>query len=365
MDYSLIDHPSNMAYDPVQMDIDAGIYKDILLVECFFVGLIGIILTGTLLYVLVKKFRKEYHTDTMLCSVVSALDFQICVGLIFRSIFCKWPYNLIVYHPWLCALENIMVSVIIISEGYAVAIMALERCLLIVFGINLHNYVWICVIVIWVGYPIIHMIVMAFQNTIVFSQIGIYCTVSPNTPGFYTIHILSGMSIVAFFTVLFSYSAIIVSRYKAGIRAQRELNIDYKSARRQSIKTILRSLIIMLLYIIGYGGKLLSFVYETFTGRKRPWVLDYIATACIICNSLVNDLLILYFNTAVREEFFAVMFSFYDYLLACNPMRMSLNSNSNISNNTSNKGKLETLSEEEAEELKLDINRFSDKGALQ
>ncbi|KXN66223.1 hypothetical protein CONCODRAFT_168553 [Conidiobolus coronatus NRRL 28638] len=346
MDYSLIDHPSNMAYDPVQMDIDAGIYKDILLVECFFVGLIGVILTGMLLSVLIKKFRKEYHVDTMLCSVVSALDFQICVGLIFRSIFCKWPYNLIVYHPWLCAL----------GKRY-------ERCLLIVFGINLHNYIWIGVIVIWVGYPIVHMIVMAFQNTIVFSQIGIYCTVSPNTPGFYTIHILSGMSIVAFFTVLFSYSAIIVSRYKAGIRAQRELNIDYKIARRQSIKTILRSLIIMLLYIIGYGGKLLSFSYETFTGRKRPWVLDYIATACIICNSLVNDLLILYFNTAVREEFFILLFRFYDYLIACNPMKMTLTSKSNISNNSGGRGKLEVLSEED-DELKLDINKPSDKEAL-
>ncbi|KXN65377.1 hypothetical protein CONCODRAFT_13040 [Conidiobolus coronatus NRRL 28638] len=88
-------------------------------------GVLGLILNSAVLTVLVDKLKnKRTHTDIKICTFVASADILASLGLIFRSIIVKFPYNLLKANPVWCKLD-VFIAQDINCSGYTLAIYGL------------------------------------------------------------------------------------------------------------------------------------------------------------------------------------------------------------------------------------------------
>jgi hypothetical protein len=110
-----------------------------LLINTFISGVLGFTLNPLLAWVLIKKLRKGgAHGDIKLCTFIAVSDTLVSICLILRSIVAKFPTNLLKVDSNWFKFDAAVTTVFLVVCGYSLAVMGIERFLLICFNIEVN-----------------------------------------------------------------------------------------------------------------------------------------------------------------------------------------------------------------------------------
>jgi hypothetical protein len=281
--------------------------QDGIIINYSICGVLGICLNGPLLAILIPKVKKgKAHTDIKLCLFIASIDMIISIGMIFRSIFLKYPYNLIKYHDAWCKVEVLIMGMLLICSGYSLAVMAIERFLLICFNIKLSVYFWFSFLaLVWIIQLSCASTCVYFNGNIL-ARTETYCTFQATgacKPGYF---VSICLFIISFFSVSICYFGILAFKIKQCLN-QIQLNIPKERVYSELRSTLVKSLINIFIYYLVFGGKLFVFTYEISTGKKRTLEVDIVSLITISYTCIANALILLYMNVEVRNNLFTML----------------------------------------------------------
>jgi hypothetical protein len=276
------------------------------LVHIFICGLLGLLINAPIVFILSKKLTRKCHVDTQLCAIVSITDIIVCFCSLFRAIFTKFPYNLIETHYGWCTFDLLSGSQFNLISGYFLAIMSVERFLLICFNIQLSIYIWYTILVLATLPQYIAASVSAYYGLAMIVKIKVYCTVMSKSSGYIVFIIINSMFVLSVISVLFSYIGIVIVKYKQCLN-QLSLNIPKTQVYNECRSTLSKSFLYIILYLLIFSGKIYSITFELITGQKRTILMDTIATCLIACSSFINAVILLYMNQEVRISFIGLI----------------------------------------------------------
>jgi hypothetical protein len=280
--------------------------QDIMLINFGICGLIGFTFNSLVLCVLVSKLRKHgAHTDVKICTFVASSDLLASMGILFRSIFAKFPYNIIKVHPNWCKFDG-LITIIMNCSGYTLGVMSAERCLLICFNIQLSIWFWLIVIL---GIYLI-MMILTISSIVYDSQIltsaQVSCVYNNIGVGYYGYLFGTLFFIISFISVLVSYFGIIVTKSKQCLN-QINLNVPKETVYKELRSTLIKSLINVTLYLFCFSGKLYGLLYLLIYGLNRPMMVEVVSQSMVCWSSAVNAIVLLYMNTEIRNSFIALI----------------------------------------------------------
>ncbi|KXN67628.1 hypothetical protein CONCODRAFT_10287 [Conidiobolus coronatus NRRL 28638] len=144
-------------------------------------GLIGLVLGGAILHVVLKHFRKNMHIDMKLGLCLVVLDVLSSIDFIFSSIANLPVFQLYVHYPVACMVQVAWASTTFITSMNLIGIIALERCLLIVYNIRLKDkHYWYMVFVAYI-IPLFNAILCIATDSVEFQNFGVVCHYSAHT----------------------------------------------------------------------------------------------------------------------------------------------------------------------------------------
>jgi hypothetical protein len=277
------------------------------LIHKFICAVLGLLINIPIFFILAKKLTKNSHVDIKLCAIVLVADILTCICLIFRSIFAKFPYNIFeVHHSW-CTFDVLITGQLTLFSSYFLAIMSIERFLLVCFNINFSMYVWYVILAIAILPYYIMVIICAYQGLATLTVIRIYCVFKLQGPAHISIILINILFYLSLFLVLFSYIGIMIMKYKQCL-SQLSLNIPKKQVYRECRSTVFKSFLYIILYLLIYSGKIYSYAYTMITGKSRTLLMDIIATCLLSLSSFVNAVILLYMNQEVRKSFIELIY---------------------------------------------------------
>jgi hypothetical protein len=280
--------------------------QDVMLINFGICGLIGVILNSLVLCVLVKKLMKRgAHTDVKICTLVASTDLLAAIGILFKSIFAKFPYNIFKVHPNWCKFDGI-ITIILNCSGFTLGVMSTERFLLICFNIQLSIWFWI--ILIFSIYLLMAILVtISIVNDLqILTSTQINCIYIAIGAGYYGYLFTTILFIISLIAVLVSYFGIITTKSKQCLN-QINLNVPKETVYKELRSTIIKSLINIALYLICFSGKLYGMLYALITGLKRPMIIDIVGQSLICWSAAVNVIVLLYMNAEIRNSLITML----------------------------------------------------------
>jgi hypothetical protein len=280
--------------------------QDAMLIDFAICGIIGFILNFLVLCVLISKLRKPgAHTDIKICTFVASTDLLASIGILFRSIFTKFPYNIIKVHPNWCRFDG-LISVILNCSGYTLGVMSAERFLLICFNIQLSIWLWLMLIfgiyLLMIALTISSMV----YNLQILTSTQVSCIYSASGVGYYGFLFSTILFVVSFIAVIVSYFGIIITKSKQCLN-QINLNVPKEKVYKELRSTLFKSLINIALYLVCFSGKLYGLLYTLITGLRRPMKVEIFCQSIICWSATVNALILLYMNTEVRKSLITML----------------------------------------------------------
>ncbi|KXN66209.1 hypothetical protein CONCODRAFT_11998 [Conidiobolus coronatus NRRL 28638] len=287
-------------------EIDEGLRTGVI-IHKFVCAVLGLLINAPIIFILAKRLTKNSHVDIKLCAIVAAADVLTCLCLIFRSIFSKFPYDIFeVHHAW-CTFDALVTAQLTIFSSYFLAIMSIERFLLICLNISLSIYIWYTILAIGVFPYYISACISAYYGLATLTAAKIYCSFTPQGPAHVTFLLINILFYLSLFLVIFSYIGIMIMKYKQCLN-QLNLNIPKEQVYRECRSTIFKSFLYIILYLLVFSGKIYSVTYIIITGKPRTMLMDIIATCLVSFSSFVNAVILLYMNQEVRKSFMELMY---------------------------------------------------------
>jgi hypothetical protein len=280
--------------------------QDAMLINFGICGLTGFILNSLVLCVLIGKLRKRgTHTDVKICTLVASTDLLASMGILFRSIFTKFPYNIIKVHPNWCKFDA-LITIIINCSGYALGVMSAERCLLICFNIQLSIWFWLTIIFSIYLLKIILAILSIVYDLQILTSAQVSCVYVAINIGYYGYLFGTIFFVISFISVLVSYFGIIITKSKQCLN-QINLNVPKETVYKELRSTLFKSLINMALYLLCFSGKLYGLLYLLIFGLNRPMMVEIVSQSMVCWSAAVNSIVLLYMNTEVRNSFISLL----------------------------------------------------------
>jgi hypothetical protein len=279
-----------------------GIYIKTLRYIFLVCSIIGLIFSSILIYILTKRLRQSRHTDIILTIIAVIVDSIASGGLLFRSIFTIFPYNVLTVHFNWCAYDNLVHTMTLVYSGYILGVLSLERMMLIVFNIKISIYIWLFLAGSLYLIPAIQIMYNIATGDVIQSPIGLVCVAKliPSTKTFYlTLFIFSD---ITYIVTIISYIAIIIFSCKQCLN-QLNLNMEKAVVFKQCRMIIFKSLFFLIPYMVMYSGKIYCWFYELSTGLRRTWKMEYYATLLSALTVIINCLTVLYMNKQVNKDF--------------------------------------------------------------
>jgi hypothetical protein len=228
----------------------------------------------------------------------------ISIALFFTSIFILCGYNAIVYNDYLCDTQQITFAIPLVVNSYIIGLISVERCLLIVYNIKLSNLFYIIATLILYGIPYaIAIRGLTIDHTLV-SISGVYATSSPAMSTKFPVSaVYFGLGLISMVAVIGSYINILIFRISHLNQNRQNLNISKEEILKQKLRIILKSLLILFLFIFNHSGKLWNLFSDIVLKVPRNFMVDAIAENLIIYTTITDVTLLLVLNIEVRKKF--------------------------------------------------------------
>lgn len=281
---------------PISEDLKLGL--QINLAAC---GVLGLALNSILIWVLVRKTKRS-NTDIQICKFVAISDTLVSCGLLFRSIFTTYPYNILQAHPNWCKFDALITNQGINCSGIILGIMSAERFILICYNIKLSIKFWLILLISIIIICFSLLIVCVINDMQFLTQLEVSCSVKSLGDCYYGFLGTTIFFFVAFTTVVSSYAGIMIFKVKQCLN-QLNLNIPKDKVYLELRSTLMKSLSYILLYLTVFSGKFYTLSYIIITGQKRTLAMDIWQQSLISWSPISNVVILLYMNNEVREAF--------------------------------------------------------------
>ncbi|KXN68710.1 hypothetical protein CONCODRAFT_8966 [Conidiobolus coronatus NRRL 28638] len=283
------------------------IAKDFLIpfsVQGVILGVAGCVLTVPVICILLKSNLRKLHSDLVMIGILCFNNLIISISLFFTSIFILCGYNAIVYNDYLCDTQLIVFTNPLLINSYIVGLISFERCLLIVYNIKLSNSIYIIITLILFAIPT----GVAIRNLTVahylVSVSGVYPTTSPEmTTKFPVLAVLLCLGLISMVVVIASYINILIFRISHLNQNRQNLNISKEEIFQEKLRIVLKSLLILFVFIFNHSGKLWMFYSDVVLKTPRAFLVDAITQNLIIYSSITDVTLLLVMNVEIRKKF--------------------------------------------------------------
>jgi hypothetical protein len=210
----------------------------------------AIFLGVTIIYTVLKHFRKNMHIDIKLALFLTILDTLSGVDFIFTGILNLPPLNFYAnYHGW-CVSQVITGSCTFVSSMLVIGVIALERCLLIVYNIRLDDFYYWLMLFICCLVPIILALMTTLTDSVGLMTSGVFCHYDSQTfYGTLAYIIMLVFSSISVGTLVISYTKIVLFRLCHNRKQQLELGLDPIKVNRNTKSTAIKLMSILILNV--------------------------------------------------------------------------------------------------------------------
>ncbi|KXN69077.1 hypothetical protein CONCODRAFT_8562 [Conidiobolus coronatus NRRL 28638] len=194
------------------------------------------VLSVLVLYTVLKHFRKNWNIDIKLGGIVNCSGFAILYRVDI-NLYCQFA-----------AYE--VVSTTFVTSMNLIGVIALERCLLIVYNIRLKDrYYWIMAFLCYF-FPLVAFINVLVNDGVEYQNMGSICHYgSHSISGIVSIVIMLVTSSISFTVLIVSYVKIIYFRRSSVQRQQLELGYDPDKVRKEVNKTTFKLMFVIVINV--------------------------------------------------------------------------------------------------------------------
>ncbi|KXN69076.1 hypothetical protein CONCODRAFT_8561 [Conidiobolus coronatus NRRL 28638] len=211
---------------------------------------LAVVMGITIIYTVIKHFRKDMHIDIQLALFLTVMDTVSGVDFLMAAICNLPPLNIYSSYYNICLVQVITGSTTFIASLVIIGVIALERCLIVVYNIKMKNtYYWlmisICVII-----PLFNSILVISTDSIGLMSSGVFCHYDIQTYyGVVAYIIMLTLSAIAISTLVFSYTKIVLFRYHHSQTQQIELGMDPEKVRIETRRTTIKLMSILIINV--------------------------------------------------------------------------------------------------------------------
>jgi hypothetical protein len=202
---------------------------------------------------------------------------------------------------WFCGfIDIIFVGGTYLSTWY-VALMSLERSLLIIHNIHLPTWVWISIMVFELVIFLIFNIISISLNQISLADLAIYCMTTPDFPiGYVTNTAYFVMMCLCLITVLYSYLGIAAVQRQRAWRDIRDLNLSKDETLKQANKVIRKVFFLLFIFLVCNLTEIINTVCELITGEKRIPAADFTSIVMLNINPIANCIILILLHDPIK-----------------------------------------------------------------
>jgi hypothetical protein len=266
-------------------------------------GLIGSIFTLLILYSSFKLFLITKNPHLKICFWILVIDFVLSATIVFMGAIANIRGEYISSSQWFCGLNDVFYIGGYYLSGWFVALMSLERGLLIIHKISIPNWLWY--LTMWIetiGFLIVNLI-QIFQNQMGLAELGIYCMSTPEYPtGLLTLNWYFVMMCFSLFVTIYSYLGIAIVQRRRAWKDIQELNMSKDQALNQANKIIRKVLLLLSLYLMCNFTEFINTVLELITGETRTALADFISINMLNLNPAINCIILIQFHDKVKID---------------------------------------------------------------
>jgi hypothetical protein len=264
-------------------------------------GTIGAIFSLMLLYSSFRVFKKSSSPHLKISFAILILDSILSLVMIIMGISAKVNGKYLATHTWFCGIVDIFyIGSTYISIWY-VALMSLERGLLIIHKISFPVWLWVGIMISEVIIFLIINIISISFNQMGLAELAIYCMSTPDQPiGYVTIMWYFAMMCMSLLLVIYSYTGIAVMQRQRAWKDIRELNMDKNDTLRKANNIIRKVLILLFLFLACNMLEIINTIIELTTGKVRSAAADFASIVMINFNPIINCIILIQFHESIK-----------------------------------------------------------------
>jgi hypothetical protein len=249
-------------------------------------GLVSFALGCCIIFTVLKYFRKKMHIDLKMGLFMVILDTLSAVDGILCGIFQLPPLQYYVKYHSLCMAQSMTSGITFLGSMIILGVVALERCLLVVYKIKLSDkYYWLMIFC-SIGVTLFNVVISSTTNSIELQPSGAYCLYSHYTPyGKATYAIMIIFVGLSFTSLIICYIQIVFNRNITSKREQLALGLDPAKVKRDVNRTTFKLLLILGINVTTN----IPYVIYNLLGLVNPEYLNPIA-AFFIIPPLISDI---------------------------------------------------------------------------
>ncbi|KXN64679.1 hypothetical protein CONCODRAFT_14125 [Conidiobolus coronatus NRRL 28638] len=264
-------------------------------------GSIGVIFSLLVLHSSLRVFKKCRSPHLKISFAILILDFILCLVMIVMGISANVNGKYLATHTWFCGFVDIFyIGSTYISIWY-VALMSLERGLLIIHKISFPLWLWIAIMISEVMIFLVLNIFSISFNQMGLAELAIYCISTPDRPtGYITIIWYFAMMCINLLIVTYSYTGIAIMQRRRAWKDIRELNMDKNDTLRRANSIIKKVLFLLFLFLACNMLEIINTVIELSTSKARSAAADFASIMMLNCNPIINCIILIQFHESIK-----------------------------------------------------------------
>ncbi|KXN74282.1 hypothetical protein CONCODRAFT_2658 [Conidiobolus coronatus NRRL 28638] len=274
----------------------------------FVISIVALFLGFTISYTILRHFRKSMHIDIQLGLFLTFLDTLSGFDFIINGIANLPPLNLYSkYYNW-CISAQITGSTTFVSSMLVIGVIALERCLLIVYNIKLKNWYYWLMIACCCSVPFLIAMLVIFTNSVALVPAGIFCHFDAGTYyGVVAYILMFSFSSLAITVLIFSYVKIIIFRYRYSQREQLELGLEPDKVKKETQKTAIKLLSVLIINIGSNFPYCIAQIVGLFDPKLYSPKVAFFVVPWIALNIIWNSIIFLVIQEQIYDKWLVVI----------------------------------------------------------
>ncbi|KXN67095.1 hypothetical protein CONCODRAFT_10915, partial [Conidiobolus coronatus NRRL 28638] len=217
-------------------------------------SIIVLILGASLLISIIKTNNEGWKIDMKLCAMLLGVDLACTLLILFYNLQYLFYSNTYLEGHALCNLNGALVNILFPTAVFLMAVISLERCLLIVFKREFSLMFYFCIFATFSMINAANVAQTVINNGYIAYPLAIYCQYNTSqTAGLVGSVVMVLVGGISYNMIILSYLAICFYRRSQSLKAQLELGLDPIKVKKEVNSTIIKSLIIMLGSILSTG----------------------------------------------------------------------------------------------------------------
>jgi hypothetical protein len=204
-------------------------------------------------------------------------------------------------HSWFCGFLDIVYSGGTYLSIWYVALLSLERGLLIIHKIHLPIWIWISIMISEFIIFLVFNLISVSLDQVGLAELAIYCMATPDySIGYITVMLYFVMMCLCLLTILYSYVGIAIIQRRRAWNDIRELNMDKNETLKQANKIIGKVFFLLFLFLACNLTEIINSIIELVTDVTRSSAADFSSIIMLNINPIANCIVLIQFHQSIK-----------------------------------------------------------------